>query len=90
MFNRNYTVHSIYSIFLVTGALFKRCSSTFQMLPRPIAGAIQTDGDGGSAKERRDQIFLDMDKNEDANLSKAEFIEGAKSDASIVKILQSG
>ena len=57
-----------------------------------MGGAIQTDRDGGSAEGRTDNIFLDMDKNEDANLPMTEFIEGAKCDhdASVVKILQSG
>ena len=54
-----------------------------------MGGAIQTDGDGGSAKERTDKIFTQMDKNADDKLSVSEFIEGAKSDAPIVKILQS-
>ena len=37
MFNRNHTVHSIYSISLKKGALFKRSPPpTFLMLPRPM------------------------------------------------------
>ena len=55
-----------------------------------MGGAVQTDGDGSSAEDRMQRIFSHMDKNLDDNLSLDEFIEGAKSDASIVKILQSG
>ena len=74
---------------LCTSYVFRAELLEIMVAIEKMGGAIQTDGDGGSAKERTDKIFTQMDKNADDKLSMAEFIEGAKSDASIVKILQS-